>query len=146
MVTRARDPGPLAREIAHTADTGFEVEAPTLAALFERAGLALLSVVADLASVESRERRTIAVQADGLVELLHDWLHELLVSFQPGGFLVAEIAVDEIAEHAVRGTLMGEPIDRARHTIHTEVKGITYHQLAVEPHAAAWRARVILDL
>ena len=44
MVTRARDPGPLAREIEHTADLGLEVEAPSLGVLFERAGLGMLGL------------------------------------------------------------------------------------------------------
>src|SRR2546428_529769 len=42
MVTRARDGGPFAREVEHTADLGLEIEAPTLPLLFERAGLAML--------------------------------------------------------------------------------------------------------
>src|SRR2546427_9622496 len=72
VVTRARDGLPAVREIEHTADVGFEVEAPSLAELFERAGLALLGLMVDLTTVEPRERVGIAVAAEGLEELLHD--------------------------------------------------------------------------
>ena len=68
MSTRARDAGPLVREIEHTADLGFEVEAPTVATLFERAGLGLMSLMADLSAVEPRAQTTIAVEAYSIPE------------------------------------------------------------------------------
>jgi SHS2 domain-containing protein len=61
VVTRAREPGPLAREIEHTADLGLEIEAPTMAVLFERAGLAMAGLMVELDAVEPRERLTLAV-------------------------------------------------------------------------------------
>jgi SHS2 domain-containing protein len=146
MVTRARDGGPLAREIEHTADLGFEVEAPTLPLLFERAGLALLGCMIDLTGVETRERVALAVEAESLEELLHDWLQALLVRFQAGGFVAAELSVDEIGARTLRASAAGEHVDRARHRFCTEVKGVTYHQLAVRATPAGWWARVILDV
>lgn len=146
MVTRARDPGPPAREIEHTADVGFEVEAPTQALLFERAGLALLRVMADLTAVEPRERVTLALEAPGLEELLHDWLQALLVRVQAEAFLACELDVRSLDGDRVCGVLAGERVDPSRHRLHTEVKGVTYHQLAVERRPQGWWARVILDV
>lgn len=146
MTTRARDAGPLGREIEHTADCGLEIEAPTLPALFERAGLAMIGLMADLEGLEPRERVPLAVEAEGLEEVLHDWLQALLVRLQAGGFAACELDVEAVDEHAVRGTAAGERIDPARHVLHTEIKGVTYHQLAVRRLDGGWRARIIFDV
>ena len=146
MVTRARDPGPFAREIEHTADLGLEIEAPTLGTLFERAGLAVLGLMVDLATVEPRERIALALDAPDREALLHDWLHALLVHLQGGSFAVSELAVEAVSERNVRAWGAGERIDRTRHPVYTEIKGISYHELAVRQTAAGWWARVIVDV
>jgi SHS2 domain-containing protein len=146
MVTRARDPGPLAREVEHTADVGFEVAAPTLAVLFERAGLALLAVMADLGSVEPRERIEVVVEGETLEELLHDFLQALLLRFQVAGFVACELAVDVITGRSVHATAAGEPVDPRRHGLRAEVKAVTWHQLAVRERPGGWWARVIVDV
>src|SRR5262249_1144683 len=120
MVTRARDPGPPACEIPHTADVGFEVDAPALPQLFERAGLALAGLMADVAAVEPRERVQVALAADGLVELLHDWLHVLLVRVQSEGFLPCELDVSALDDRRLAATLAGERLDPARHRFYGE--------------------------
>ncbi len=146
MVTRARDAGVLGREIEHTADLGFEVEAPTLAEVFERAGLMLVGVMIDLGGVEAREQVDVAVEAATTDELLHDWLQALLVRYQGEGFAACELAVQAITPTGVRGVASGERVDPARHRLGSEVKGVTYHQLAVRQTDAGWWARVIVDV
>ncbi len=146
MVTRARDLGPCVRELEHTADLGLEVEAPSLPLLFERAGLAMLGLMIDLATVEPRERDAIALAADDREALFHDWLQHLLVRLQTGAFACGELTVEELSERALRAWGAGERVDRARHCLHTEVKGVTYHELAVRETATGWWARVIFDV
>src|SRR6059036_2081940 len=132
---RARDVGSFAREIAHTADLGLEVEAPTLPVLFERAGLAMLGLMLDLGGVEARERVALATRAPGLEELLHDWLQDLLVRAQTG-VVACELDVTHVDPATVRGTAAGERVDPSRHRLYTELKGVTYHQLAVRETAS----------
>jgi protein archease len=146
VTTRARDPGPPAREIEHTADVGFEVEAPTLAVLFERAGLALLAVMADLSGVEARATATVACDAPAVDALLHDFLQALVVRVQAEAFLVCELDVTAVDGTHVAATVAGEHVDPSRHRLYTEVKGVTWHQLAVAPRGDGWWARVILDV
>jgi len=146
MVTRARDLGPFVREIEHTADLALEVEAPSLPLLFERAGLGMLALMIDLAGVEPRERVAIALAADDREALLRDWLQHLLVRLQAGAFAVSELAVEEVGARALRASGAGERVDRSRHRLYTEVKGVTYHELAVRETASGWWARFILDV
>ena len=146
MSTRARDGGPLVREIEHTADLGFEVEAPTLDALFERAGLGLLGLMVDLSAVEPRAQTTLVVEAEGLEELLHDFLQALLVRFQAGGFVACELEAQVRGDERAEVTATGEPVDPRRHALRAEVKAVTYHELAVRRTPTGYAARVILDV
>jgi len=145
MTTRARDAGPLAREIDHTADVGLEIEAPTLPLLFERAGLAVLACMLPLATVEPRESVAFEVTAPDTDELLHDWLQALVVQVQAHGFVACELTAT-VGAGVVCGVAVGERLDPARHHLEREVKGITHHGLAVEQRPGGLRARVILDV
>jgi SHS2 domain-containing protein len=146
VVTRARDAETFGREIDHTADVGLEIDAPTLAILFERAGLAMLGLMVDLAGVAPREVLPLSVEADGHAELLHDFLTALLVACTARGFVASELGVDAIDDRMVRATARGEPLDADRHDVHGEIKAVTYHELSVRRVAEGWRARVIFDV
>lgn len=137
---------PLFREIEHTADLGIEVEADTPHELFRRAGLALLSLMVGLDKVEAREERENVVQAEGWEDLLHDWLSSLLHQFLQDGFIAASITIDDLDANRVRARLAGEKLDYDRHAFETEIKAVTYHQLAVKCEKGRWRARVIFDV
>jgi SHS2 domain-containing protein len=146
VTTRAGDLGASVREIEHTADVGIEVEAPTLPLLFERAGIATLGLMLDVDTIAPREREVIALAADGLEELLHDWLQALLVRLQAGGLAFTELTVESLDAQALRASGAGERVDPARHRLYTELKGVTYHQLAVRETPYGWWARVIFDV
>lgn len=146
MATRAGE-SPPPREIEHTADLGFEVEGPTLGAVFERAGLAMLAYVADLDSVRAEDAHVFEVATEGdLVDLLHDFLTALLVEAQTRRFVACALHVVPLDGRRLRVAAWGERVDAAGPRLHGELKGVTYHQLAVEETAAGWRARVILDV
>jgi len=144
MTTRAGDPAWSAREIEHTADVGFEVDAPEWRSLLERAALVVAALIVSLDDVTARETATIDVTADTREELLHDWLQAVLVRVQ-AGFVPCEIAV-QATDATVAAVLRGEALDSARHRVHGELKGVTWHGLGVEEFPGGLRARVILDV
>jgi SHS2 domain-containing protein len=144
MPTRAGDPSWSVREIEHTADVGFEVEAPSWAALLERAALAVAGLIVSLDGVAPRQTLRLEVVAGDREELLHDWLQTVLIRVQ-GGFVPSEVAV-EASGTRVAAILRGERLDPARHRVHGEVKGVTWHGLAVAETPTGLRARVILDV
>ena len=47
---------------------------------------------------------------------------------------------------AIRASGAGERVDPSRHRLYTELKGVTYHQLAVRETPHGWWARVIFDV
>jgi SHS2 domain-containing protein len=144
MTTRAGDAAWFAHEIAHTADVGFEVEGPGWEALLERAALVVASTIVALDGVAGREEVRLEVAAADREELLHDWLQAVLVRVQ-AGFVPCEVAV-EASDTRLVASLRGEALDVRRHHVHSEVKGVTWHGLAVEQIPGGLRARVILDV
>ena len=144
MTTRAGDGTWSTREIEHTADVGFEVEAPAWDVLLERAALVVAAMIVVLDGVVPREAARLEVTAGDREELLHDWLQAVLVRVQ-AGFVPSEVIV-EASETRLVATLRGEVLDPARHHVHGEVKGVTWHGLAVEETPSGLRARVILDV
>jgi SHS2 domain-containing protein len=134
------------REIEHTADLGVEVTAVDLPALFASAGEALYALIADPATIESRDEIRIAVSAGNPEELLHAWLCELLALFNIQGFVGKRCEIAHIESGQVQGRVSGEKLDLKRHAFHTEIKGVTYHDFKVWQDAGTWHARVIFDV
>lgn len=134
------------KTIEHTADIGIEVEASTLPELFEGAAYAVMSLLAEPEAIEQKATRRTALEAGDLDELMFMWLNELLFILDSEGLVFSgfEVAVEGSSLSAV---LLGEPIDRKKHSLKTEVKAATYHELHVgRSEENVWLARVILDV
>jgi SHS2 domain-containing protein len=130
----------------HTADLGLRIRAMDLDTLFVEAALALFSVIVeDLTSVQPRQELKVQISGDDREYLLFDWLRELLYHFDSEHLLLSRFEV-RVSEGGLTGTAWGEPLDRQRHTLDHEVKGITYHGLRVEQTDGGWLAEVIVDI
>jgi tRNA nucleotidyltransferase (CCA-adding enzyme) len=135
-----------AESFPHGADIGVRGVAPTLAAAFEQAALALSSAVTD----PNRIRPDIAVAVDCEAPserlLLVDWLNALIYEMATRRMLFRRFAVT-IADHRLLGQAWGEPVDRARHEPAVEPKGATYTALAVERRSdGTWVAQCVIDV
>ena len=130
----------------HTADLGLRIRAATLEELFAEAGLALTAALAGrLDSVRPAEPRSINLEAADPVDLLHDWLSELLYLFETERLLFSRFDVS-LPPGRLTATAWGETTDPARHEIELEIKAITYHGLKLESAPDGWLAEVIVDL
>lgn len=135
------------REIDHTADLGFELWAPDREGLFAEAVTGLAELCYDRSAVRPMQRRTVEVAADSAEELMVHWLQEVYLQLEGDGWLTSHAEEVVVEEGRVAGVLVGEPHDPDRHTLHTEIKAITYHGLAVRRDAdGTWRATVIVDV
>jgi SHS2 domain-containing protein len=138
-------------ELQHPADLFLEIWGRDLPALFENALFALYDQLAELEGFESRRKETITVQASSPGDALRALLSEALYHFATDGFVAAraEVNVQTPAADEVRvdADLHGENVDKRRHTLLTEIKAVTYHQLSVETvPEGGWRATVLLDV
>ncbi len=130
----------------HTADVGLRIRAADVNGLFRDAAEALFAViVGDPGTIRPEREFEFRVAAEAHEELLHDWLAELLYTFDVRHVVLRDFKV-EVGAVSLAAWARGEPIDPKRHPIDREVKAITYHALKIERVPDGWLAEVILDL
>jgi SHS2 domain-containing protein len=132
--------------IEHTGDLGFKAFGSTREDLFVNAAAALFQALVSAETVEEREERVVAVQAEALDYLLVSWLGELLYLFDTEGLLLRGFEIKDMKEDSLDATVRGEILDPARHEIKTCIKAVTYHQLYIRNANGMWECQVILDL
>lgn len=133
-------------EIDHTGDIGITITAPSLSELFERAAWGMFSVLTDMETVRPRQAHALTLQADDREKLLVQWLSELNFLHVTQHDLFSKFTIHELADDRLAATAWGEAIDPERHSVHTEIKAITYHQLEVQETDDGWRVQIIFDM
>jgi len=134
------------RILSHTADTGIEATADSLAALLEEVMRAMFGLVATLTSEAAERWVDFSVEAATAEDLLVDTLSELLYRSEVDdlifcdyqvrideGRLTAEVEAGGVPTPAVEAE--GPPI-----------KAVTYHGLVAEERDGGWFARVYFDV
>ena len=138
----------------HTADVGIDVRAATPADLFDRAARGMLALLrgtedtgdtGDTEGTEGTEGTDVALGAASPAELLADWLREILFlhGTEYRDYVDAEFGrLDLTGGGRLDARVRTEPSRGAAR----EIKGVTYHELAVEETEEGWTARVIFDV
>lgn len=134
------------QSLDHTADRGIIVQAPDLKTLFARAAWGMFSIITDLNAVKLVHTETIVVTAPDREALLVRWLSELNFQHVTRHQLFSQFQVRELSEERLVADVGGEAIAPGRHTIHTEIKAVTYHGLRLEQTEAGWRVEIIFDV
>jgi len=132
--------------LEHTADVGVRAFGRTLPELYENAARGMLEVLCDPASVRPAEEEIVAVAGTDAVDLLVVWLHEILLRSDVQKRAFAQVRVSEVAEWRLTAALKGEPLDRSRHELRAEIKGVPYYGARVEKTASGWVAEVYFDI
>ena len=130
----------------HTADIGIEVVAPSREELYATAATALFDILADISRVGPGTVQEVTVTGEDAADLLVRWLSELLYLHDVEGWLYREFRIDEVTEHRLSARVYGERYDPDRHTIKTEIKAVTYHQVFAGRIERGWMARLVLDV
>ncbi|HUX16151.1 MAG TPA: archease [Phycisphaerae bacterium] len=140
------------RTFDHTADVGLEVRGESLEDLLATAAQAVFSLMLDDGPREVAIEADVALTPDAspgeeLRELLVVWLQELLYRFEMEHLVPREFDFAEAGPARVRARVGFGRFDPKRHRAATEVKAVTYHELAVREEAdGTWSARFILDV
>ena len=140
------------RTFDHTADVGLEVRGESLEDLLATAARAVFSLMLDDGPREVAVEADVALTPDAspgeeLRELLVVWLQELLYRFEMEHLVPREFDFAEAGPARVRARVGFGRFDPKRHRAATEVKAVTYHELAVREEAdGTWSARFILDV
>jgi SHS2 domain-containing protein len=130
------------------ADCALDIEGRDLDDLFETAGVALAEIMVDPETVVLDLERSIALEAEALDLLLHDWIAELIFWKDRDGqvFPRARIEVGGAGPFRLTGRLRGGRIDPERTARRADPKAVTFHQLAVERVTDGWQARLVIDI
>jgi SHS2 domain-containing protein len=123
----------------HVGELELHLQAADEAGVFAAAVRALGELLGD----EGDAREWIAVSADGedRATLLAAWLEELVFLGEHDGLVpvgVRDVVLEPTRVAAQVGAYRGDPPHL--------VKAVTYHRLAFERRAGAWRATVVLDV
>jgi len=130
----------------HTADLGIEVSGKDERELFSNAAFAVFDITTDLHDVNAREVRRFAVEGSDLEDLLVNYLREVLYMFSGQGLLLKDFSILEINGRHLVAEVRGEPFDSARHSVKTEIKAVTYHEVEVRETEKGLKARLIFDV
>jgi SHS2 domain-containing protein len=152
------DPQPLSARspagyetVEHTADIGLRIWGRSLEELFQQAALGMVSLLVNRERVEARESREVTVVAADREEALVTFLQELLYLYEVQRFVACDVEIVEASAGGARARLRGEPRDRAKHEILTDIKAATYHDLSILCRKAPdgstrWETVVIFDI
>ena len=131
--------------IDHTADAGILVKAETLEGMFETAALGFSELITRVDSLNCLIQRQFRLQEDDIETLLVSWLQELLYLLDTEDLIFGRFRV-HLKDLTLKATAWGEVFDPEIHTMKTEIKAVTYHQLKVVEDEQGWRAQVIFDI
>jgi SHS2 domain-containing protein len=125
---------------------GVDVYGATRKALFCNAALALSAIMTAASSIMVKEERSLTIRGASLDDLWINYLRELLYLMNGECFLVRTLDIPKLDRKTLHFIAKGEPLDRNRHEIFTEIKAVTYHQAEVKKTAHGWAGRFIVDV
>jgi len=141
---------PRYRLLPHMADAYIEVQAPSLAGVFEEAAFAMFDVMTDPASIECSFVDQFEVTSHDEVSLFHDWLEQLLLKFDLDGKVYSKFHLEKIERQngdlRLIAKAQGGLFERGQHPAKVEIKAVTYHRMEVKATRKGYIARYILDL
>jgi SHS2 domain-containing protein len=131
-------------------DAFVEVQAPTLAGVFEEAAFAMFDVMTDPTAIERSFVDQFEVTSHDEISLFHDWLEQLLLRFDLDGKVYSVFHVEKIAPQnenlCLAAKAQGGLFERGRHPAKVEIKAVTYHRMEIRATPEGYVARYILDL
>jgi SHS2 domain-containing protein len=131
-------------EVSHTADVKIRATAPTLEILFSEAFAALMQVLYGPDRKDGMKRE-IVLETEDHESLLREFLSEVLFIAEVDGLVFCQAVVHIDGGHLV-AVLDGEPFDRRRHALGTEVKGISYSGLSITRDANGYMLDIVFDV
>ncbi len=128
----------------HTGEVQMDVEAETLAALFEEAARGLAELLAeDTFGPATLPEEHITLSSGDQEALLVEWLNELVYRGEVNKCVYADVRIDSVDEHGLEATVRGREPRAPR----TAVKAATWHGVRIESHAGGpIEATVVLDV
>jgi SHS2 domain-containing protein len=125
----------------------FDAYGNDLNELFAACAAACFHALTDLEKVRPVRKITLEQNGEYPEELLYNFISELIYLKDTEKLFLSDFDIDISPDRkALKAIVAGEPIDYDRHTIKTDVKAATYHNLKIEKVFNGYKVRMVLDL
>jgi SHS2 domain-containing protein len=133
----------------HAADVRLLVWGKTRKELFANTVVAMFDVMVDILGdekIKPLEEKTLIISGNDLEDILINFLREALYLFNGQGWLVIGCKPLELTGKSIVVRLQGEPYNRQKNKLKTEIKAVTYHGLMINKSNKLWQAKVVFDV
>ena len=133
--------------LEHSTDAFIEVKAKTLEEAFSVAGKSVVETIIDLDNIQEIEEKNINVKGRNLLNLLYNWLEEIVTITITDGFAIGNFSVNikKDDEYEIISKISGEKLDLKKHNFKVEIKSPTFHLMEIKENDEVIM-RYLLDL
>ena len=133
--------------LEHSTDAFIEVRAKNLEEAFSVAGKSVVETIIDSNNIQEIEEKNIKVKGRNLLNLLYNWLEEIVTITIADGFAIRNFSVNikKNKEYQIISNISGEKLDIKKHNFKVEIKSPTFHLMEIEENDEI-TMRYLLDL
>jgi len=133
--------------LEHSTDAFIEVKAKNLEEAFSVAGKSVVETIIDSNNIQEIEEKNIKVKGRNLLNLLYNWLEEIVTITIADGFAIRNFSVNikKNKEYQIISNISGEKLDIKKHNFKVEIKSPTFHLMEIEENDEI-TMRYLLDL
>jgi SHS2 domain-containing protein len=133
--------------LEHSTDAFIEVRAKNLEEAFSVAGKSVVETIIDSDNIQEIEEKNIKVKGRNLLNLLYNWLEEIVTITIADGFAIRNFSVNikKNKEYQIISNISGEKLDIKKHNFKVEIKSPTFHLMEIEENDEI-TMRYLLDL
>ena len=120
--------------LEHATDALIEVKAKTLEEAFMVAGKSVVETIIDLDNIQEIEEKNIKVKGRNLLNLLYNWLEEIVTITITDGFAIRNfsVSIKKNKECQIVSKISGEKLDLKKHNFKVEIKSPTFHLMEIK--------------
>jgi len=133
--------------LEHSTDAFIEVRAKNLEEAFSVAGKSVVETIIDSNNIQEIEEKNVKVKGRNLLNLLYNWLEEIVTITITDGFAIRNFSVNikKNKEYQIISNISGEKLDIKKHNFKVEIKSPTFHLMEIEENDEI-TMRYLLDL
>ena len=133
--------------LEHATDALIEVRAKTLEEAFVVAGKSVVETIIDSNNIQEIEEKNIKVKGRNLLNLLYNWLEEIVTITITDGFAIRNfsVSIKKNKECQIISKISGEKLDLKKHNFKVEIKSPTFHLMEIKEDDEI-TMRYLLDL
>ena len=133
--------------LEHSTDAFIEVNAKTLEEAFSVAGKSVVETIIDSSDIQEVVDKNINVKGRNLLNLLYNWLEEIVTMTITDGFAIKNFSVNikKNKEYQIISKVSGEKLDLKKHNFKVEIKSPTFHLMEINENDEI-TMRYLLDL